>query len=294
MKRATIFILVVVALVACKKEKKSQSDQNQNSNPTVTAPTPVVNSNTLTSSIRKILIEDYTGHTCGNSPRSKEKAEMLALLHKDSVIIIAVHAGPFAAPSPPTYVDDFRTPAGTVWDTYFGISAAGLPKGMINRTSPFAQNYNSWQTLVASNLYQPQSAKLDITSWFKTDSMLLTVKVKTTFLASQQEDVKICFVLTEDNIKGHQQDYSPPSGACIKNSDEDTCYVFNNVLRDSLNGSWGKLLKAGPIPANDTITKQINSVKITKCGNLNNSHLIVFVYNDYTKEILQIEKLKVK
>ena len=46
---------------------------------------------------KKILLEDYTGHKCGNCPRAAEKAEELKAIYDDQLVSIAVHAGFFAS-----------------------------------------------------------------------------------------------------------------------------------------------------------------------------------------------------
>ena len=50
--------------------------------------------------IRKILLEDYTGHKCPNCPEAAVEAHNLKLAYGDSLVIMAVHAGVFAEPAP--------------------------------------------------------------------------------------------------------------------------------------------------------------------------------------------------
>lgn len=77
----------------------------------------------------KVLLEDYTGHTCGNCPRAAEKAEELKTLYKDSLIVIAVHAGSFANPTS-SYPNDYRTNVGTDWDNFFWSFCCWITKGL--------------------------------------------------------------------------------------------------------------------------------------------------------------------
>ncbi len=291
MKKVVVFILAIMFFIACDKVKQPNQNPGAISNCTLSA--PVVKTNTATSGFRKILVEDYTGHRCGNCPRAAEKLEALELQYKDSVVGMAVHAGTqFAPPKLPEYPDDFRTDAGTDWDTYFGPSAAGLPKGMINRTQPYVQAWQSWDGLVKTNLHKPQTVKMDITTYFDVSALLLNVDVKATFKSAFANDIKLVLAITEDSIPGHQTDYNPPSWAIVI-GDEVTNYVFNNLLRGSVNSSWGELLKAKPIAVNDTITKKTTCCKVT-CANTKNVNLVAFVYDDVTKEVLQAEKIKLK
>src|SRR5688572_579237 len=85
---------------------------------------------------RKVLVEDYTGHKCGNCPRASTTIYDLKATYGDNLIIMAIHAGQFATTLPagaPYYTYDFRTPEGNELDTDFGISTAGNPNGMVNR-----------------------------------------------------------------------------------------------------------------------------------------------------------------
>jgi hypothetical protein len=294
MKKVIFGCIAVLIFAACDKVKNPNQNPNAVTNCVLSA--PVVKTNSLTSGFRKILLEDYTGHTCGNCPRAAEDAETIIGNLKDSVVVMAIHAGTqFAPPSPPDYVDDFRTDPGTAWDSNFGISAAGLPKGMVNRAiTPYPQSRANWPSLAAQNLHMAQKAQLDITTYFDVAHLLLNVDVKTTFkTAVTGGNVNLCLIITEDSIIGHQKDYSPPTGSNVINGDERPDYVFNHMVRGSLNGAWGDVIKAAPVAVNDTITKKYICNTIT-CTRTDKVNLVVFVYNDATKEILQVEKIKLK
>ena len=76
--------------------------------------------------VRKILLEDYTGHKCSPCPGASEFAQD-SLKHEygDKLIIISIHASNFALPYPGTnYAADYRTTAGNAFfsSTQFGIS----------------------------------------------------------------------------------------------------------------------------------------------------------------------------
>ncbi len=83
--------------------------------------------------IRKILIEDFTGHTCGNCPRAAESLHQIENLYGDQIVAVAIHAGFFAEPTGTYFAEDYRTDVGNELDNAFGNSAAGLPNGLVNR-----------------------------------------------------------------------------------------------------------------------------------------------------------------
>jgi hypothetical protein len=269
----------------------------------VDSATAIVKTNSLTSSFRKVLLEDYTGHTCGNCPRAAEKAEAMAAIYKDSVVIIACHvSNQFAAPVTEThYKEDFRDATGTDWDIFLGMSSAGLPKGSVNRSLPFPQSPNNWASLVPAALHQPQSVKLDIKTYYDPASKYLNVEVKSKFLKAFTGDVKLVLVLTQDSLKGEQKDYNPPAGVEVETDGETRPdYEFDHLLIGSINGTWGQLVKSSPA-VNDTASVRTNCYLLSKCFfqssvcvNDKYVNLVAFVYSETTKEILQAEKLRIK
>jgi hypothetical protein len=94
-------------------------------------------------------------------------------------------------------------------------------------------------------------------------------------------------VFTEDSIVGPQKDYT-------KNPDIVHEYEFMHMLRGSINGSWGADLKAAPIKYQDSImTSYPNFVLDTKFVDKNVS-VVAFVYDAVTREVLQVEKVKIR
>ena len=73
-----------------------------------------------TSFVKKVLIEDYTGFTCGNCPYAHQEAARLHDEYGDNVIVMAVHASFYANPTT-AHPYDFRTETATEWDRFFGI-----------------------------------------------------------------------------------------------------------------------------------------------------------------------------
>ncbi len=267
---------------------------------------PIVKTNTLTSGTRKVLLEDFTGHTCGNCPPAGAKAEELYKSYNGNLIVVANHVSKtFAAPKTTAYFEDFRDPASTDWDVFFSMSPAGLPRGTVNRVliggDKYPQPYSTWEGHVLEEISKPQSVKLDITTKYDPTQKLLNVKVLTKFIAPYSANVNLIMVLTQDSIISDQTDYDPPSGSVVVDHDRRPDYRFDHIMVKSLNGSWGQLIKAAPIAANDTITtiKDCNIAskcfyKDQICTNDNHLYLVVFACNDITKEVLQVEKLKIR
>lgn len=301
MKNIALLILPVILFFAC--DKVENPNQNPDAVTDCTVNPHFVKSNLTKMNFRKVLVEDYTGHTCGNCPRAAENATTIVNRHGDSVVVIAVHAGTqFAPPVPPNYPEDFRTPAGTDWDNFLGMSAAGLPKGCVNRSqTPYPQPRTTWSVTVDALLNNPQDAKMLVTTTLDTTQLLLNVEVKTTFLKAFTDDVFLSVVITEDSIIGAQKDYSPPVGATVINGDERPDYNFEHTLRGAVNGSWGDEIKKAPIAINDTVTKTYKCFKLNPWPvkpsnpkyNLKHMSVVVFIYKASNKEVIQVEKVHI-
>ncbi|MCE3259577.1 MAG: outer membrane protein Omp28, partial [Bacteroidetes bacterium] len=125
MKKSIPLVVALAALLFTSCDKVSYAKQSSE-----------VKANT-----RKVLIEDYTGHQCGNCPNAAVVAESLHEKYGDKVVIIAVHAGFFARTNATEFPTSYTCQVGNDWDSKnggFGVSAAGNPNGMINRKN-FAQ-----------------------------------------------------------------------------------------------------------------------------------------------------------
>ncbi|MBS1635131.1 MAG: Omp28-related outer membrane protein [Bacteroidetes bacterium] len=250
-----------------------------------TTPTP----NVVT---RKVLVEDYTGHECGNCPAAAIKGQDLENLYHDQVVLLAVHAGYFADPAAAPFTDDFRCTAGTDWDTFFGISqGAGNPNGMINRkdypAGTHIKNHNNWAAETSPFINQAADVKLSITPNYNTSAKTLDVSVKSKFIHALSANYKLSVVLAEDSIVGAQKDYS-------QNPSVITNYLFMHVLRGGINGSWGDPVNTAAVAANDSITKSYTGFAINPLYNENRLHVIAFLYNAATYEVIQVEEVKMK
>jgi hypothetical protein len=244
---------------------------------------------------KNVLIEDYTGQQCGNCPNAAHIAEQLEEKYGSHVIVIAVHAGSFAKTSPAPFVTSYTCQAGVDWDAAsggFGISSgAGNPNGLVNRKndgSGLILKETKWASAVAKYLQEVDLCDMWITTKFNTTDNTLNTTVKTKFKKSYGANTKLSVVFTEDSIIGPQKDYTLPPGSDIIPN-----YVFNNMLRGAINTSWGEPLKNVPINYNDSVTVSYNNFPIdTAKFKTKRLSVVAFVYNASTREILEVEKVK--
>lgn len=279
--------LPVLLLAACDKVKTPIIPQNGAVGKTFTT-----KSNKTVNSFYKVLIEDYTGHTCGNCPKAGAAADALVLAYGNKVVVMAVHAGPYAYPAA-GFPQNFQTHAGTTWDSksYFGVSGIGNPNGLINRKpygGSIVESYTQWDATVVNALaVESMTVKLLVTTNYDPTARALNTDIVAEYQSDYANDVNVLAVIIEDGIIGAQTNYS-------KYPDRDTLNVFNHVLRGSLNGDFGNLLKSGPSAAGDSAFVSNKNFKLDASFNDNNISVVVFAFDAKTLEVIQAEKVKIR
>ncbi len=236
---------------------------------------------------KKVLVEDYTGHTCPNCPSAAVTAAQLKNLYGDQLVVMAVHAGWFANPDPddPLFALDLRTQAGNTWNDFFKIEL--YPNGIVNRIPDDAGIYflppGSWGSMVVAEMQKKAEARITIHSDFDDATRLFTTSVITEFLVPQENPYNLIVCITQDSIIGGQKF---PTEIV-----ED--YVFMEVLRGSLNGDWGEDVSDGQsIVVGEKYEKTYSHVFPAEWI-AKNCHVVAFVYNEETKTILQVEEKEV-
>jgi len=237
-----------------------------------------------TAAVQKVLVEDYTGYLCGNCPAAADVLKQIIDLYPGRVVAVAVHSGYFATPNT-AHPLDFRTPVGDEFNTFFGVSRAGNPNGMVNRTEWDGQRIvspNAWTAAVASYLEQQPVAKLKIKPAYQAASRQLTVAVDVTYLQTGSADHRLVVLLTENNIIGYQKDYR------LSPADVEE-YEHNHVLRAALSPTWGEALSGSAPAAGQTISKSFN-LTLPADYVAENCHVVAYLAHDGTRQVLQAEE----
>ena len=244
---------------------------------------------------RKVLVEDYTGHQCGNCPEAAKKLEEIITVYGKKVVPLAIHAGFFSETAPVKYTRNFKTPIGNAIDAYFGISNAGNPNGMINRkgwlTTSHIINLNAWEGKVSNYSNESPDALIGIKNSYDNTTKNIVTKVYTKFKNSLVGNFKLCVFLTEDSIIGPQKDYS-------LTPDYNNNYIFEHVLRASFvaDNPWGEDIAVNPTASETQIFRKTYSMNLAgKLFDLSHPCTVVaFVYNDVSKEVIQASMQKIK
>jgi len=263
-------VIFFVLLFACNKIDNPLKEANDSTCGDENDPIP----------IRKILVEDYTGHKCNNCPNAANILHEIKNKYCDHIIPIAIHVSGFAAPSEEPFNNDYRTDAGDELNNFYLVSNQGLPNGMVNRTE-----YNNdkiispaeWETAVSLIYNITPDVDISIESNYNEDTKVITATISAEFLSDINYSMNLGLYLTEDSIISAQ--VFPDS---INHN-----YTHRHMLRKGINGAFGESFvssaKFGDI-IEKTFTFDANAD-----WNINHCELVAFISNSSTNEIIQAE-----
>lgn len=286
-----LLIIIILGIVSCEKNElcpyENGCDPIQNTSESDTSIVDTIPLVDTANARRNILIEDFTGHTCGNCPAAAITARQIRNTYGDQIIITAVHAGFFATPKAgPQYATDFTTTAGEAYNSTFGNEVAGNPNGFVSRSKVISNTMiiqpNNWETAVLALKDKKPDVVMNIEVDYDNITNEIDVQVHSFFMNSLSGDYKLVLYFQEDSIIDWQKDYSQPS------TEQDVQdYVHQHVLRDNINGTWGDDVVSGSINANEIVSKSYayspdSNWKINHCA------IVAFIYNSTTYEILQV------
>jgi len=272
----TVFIVAVLLFSSCDKIKAPYA-LARHGNITDT----VIDWDTVVP-VKRVLLEDYTGHTCQNCPAAAVIAHNQDALYHGKLVVLAVHAGYYAEPGAGEFAIDFRTTAGEQWNTDFKIAA--YPSGMINRA--LFNNHQvigspDWVTDIASIINGTPDMNMILINDYDTTSRTVNSQIYSQFRHSMTGSYTITVGVMEDNIISAQDS----SNVVIHN------YNFKDVFRGAVNGTYGEILTSVVDPNLTYLGKF--SIPINTTWVANNCWVIAFVSNSATKEVIQVIKQRV-
>ena len=251
--------------------------------------------------LKKVLIEDFTGHLCPNCPDAARELDAIHDIYGDQIIGMALHvtksfARPYPASQAPSFQYDFRTNWGDDWDAFYGISNAGLPRGMVNRIG-FPDSHklgkNEWANAVVNELAKDPDFGITINT--TTNSITINTKV----LNSINSDYNLVVCLTESNIINWQKDGQEN----VENYEHNhvlRTVLLDEVLSNSTNYVAGQEIektKEYDLDALEQLNINYSINNISELGNgnaggwnANNMSVITYIYNSNTKEIVQAQE----
>lgn len=269
----TLLIAIGILITSCDKiEPPFREDQGGGNTETVT---------------RKVLLEDYTGHTCVNCPAAAKAALELQNAYDGKMIMMAIHSGFFARPSAAPFNNDYRTPEGDAWDQFFAVSAVGNPNGLVNRINEngnYVVTPGNWSSSIAAIIEDLADLRITLETTYNAENRNLAINVNGSFLNNLQGDYKLITCIVEDSIISAQKNNDPAAGE----TPVITEYVHRHMLREVVNSIWGEDVVSNPT-ASSTFDKNYT---ITLDPKYKQQHVsvIAFVYDAASFEIIQVEE----
>jgi hypothetical protein len=270
--------MIITVVISCDKiDKPYQVERN-----VVECDTPSFPALDKNSVIQKYLLEDYTGHKCQNCPRAQRIATKLKTQMGDTLILMAVHSGTQSKPEENngdcSYSTDYRTEVGDRYTEKFNISS--YPTGMINRMFfGGEQSFGSGKWESNFNSLSREAPRIGVQIISEESNGAFCVFVKTTLLSDISTQIRLNVLLIESGMVSPQKDGTA-----------DSCgYVHNHVLRTAIAPVEGDNLNIAA--ANNSQIKGY-SFKLNDAWKKENCHIIAFIHDANTDEIIQVEEVK--
>lgn len=240
--------------------------------------------------VRKILLEEFTGHLCPNCPEGSAIAHDLKIIYGEQLILISIHAGFFALPQSEPYEADYRTTMGGDLNDYFSVQS--YPGGMVNRKDyqgNTVMGKNSWEPAIQELIDLEPGAVLEIDKNYAETSRELKITIHSEILKDCENPVGLCAVITESGIVSAQKN----SNASIGPSPDWEDYEHNHLLRKAINGTWGDLINGDQGITQGQEYHNEYSITLNESWDAASCHVVAYLYNSGTNEIIQAEEVAV-
>jgi hypothetical protein len=245
--------------------------------------------------VRKVLIEEFTGHRCGNCPRGAEKIDQLTLQYPGQIVALAYHSensGSFTATlgSGVKFRYDFRTEIAKTIDEQYGVSTAGIPRGLINRRAVSGNKTltpSAWDSEVAAALGSPIDIDIQLKCIYDPAAGTLCSFVFVDFRNNLSGNFNLVVFLTEGDFINWQKDY-------LATPEDIEFYNHRHFIREKLTPTLGTSLTSGAVSAGGTFLKGYSIPFDATRWNPEKCHVVAFVYESTQDVIIQAEEAKVK
>lgn len=235
--------------------------------------------------VQNVLLEDFTGHTCGYCPIGNQTASEILENHQERVSVLGIHSGSLGAPYPPQYPGNWVTPEGT----YYLMGQVGvdeMPKGRINRI-PVAGTVFSpsvWATKVAAALNATPLVGLQLVASYSPENDHLNVHVNSHWFSNAPGEYRLVILLIESGIIAPQLWYGHEPSEYVPD------YEHNHMLRTSISGATGLPVAIDPT----TGQNKTNSFTINWNNNWipENCEVVAFITEGDTGPVLNSTKQK--
>ncbi len=227
--------------------------------------------------VKKILLEDFTGHKCTNCPAAAIIAKNLVAQYPDRIITIGVHAGYFAkADQLGDFTANYSNTTSEELNTFYGVESN--PAGLINRIASDGQvvfGKDQWETLVNLELAKEAEMSITLKTTYNESTRSLNIIADVKALTDLSGLYNIVFAVIEDSLQSPQKNVDAFAG----NTPIIYDYVHMHVLRGNLNGTFGSELNdSDGITSGSVISKSVSTVLDSKWV-AKNVKIVAYVIN---------------
>lgn len=232
---------------------------------------------------KRVVLEDFTGHHCGNCPPAHIVAhDILNSLTETKVSVVAVHCTGLADPTDAPFTPDYTTTVGDAfWEPFLGF---GIPLGRVNRSGgfDFPWTYPQWLAECQAQVAQSPDAVLQLIADYQPANNHLNIHVHSQYLNSLSVNTNLVLLVLESHIVSAQLWYG-------NNPEVIDEYEHNHMLRGALTGTFGLNDASSPV-AGEQITSSF-TFDWNNSWNADNCSVLAFLVNNETGEIINsIEK----
>ena len=204
--------------------------------------TLAVNAQTFVSTTpenKNIILEEYTGISCGYCPDGHKIGQQLHDANPNDVFLINIHTGGYATPQGPG--TDFNTNFGAALGGQTGLT--GYPSGTVNRHAfsggNTALSRTAWGSSSTQLLNQPSPVNVGIQSTVDMATNTLIVDIEVYYTGTQTVTSNMLNIaVVQNNIEGPQSGMSLNPTSILQNGN----YNHNHMLRHMLTGQWGEII----------------------------------------------------
>lgn len=244
--------------------------------------------------VKKVMLEDFTGTWCGWCPEGTVIIEQLQAANPTTFIPVASHSG-----------DALEVPEGAAIDA--GLNVTAYPNGAVDRfqfpgTSKIPMSRGAWSSSFNTRKAMTPSVSVSFSNAQKTGASTYsaTVNVKFSTAPTAGVPLKMNVYLLEDSIAATgtyaQSNYSSSiqGGASTLSN-----WFHNATLRKALGGNWGFSTTIPASPVVGTNYTQTINFTIPATWVAKHINVVAFVAYDGTvasnqKEILNAEQYPLK
>lgn len=265
---------------------------------------PEIDTAELNVATRKVMVEEFTGHSCTGCPAQTDQLLNLQTAEAPEVIVVSYHAGGFAEVDLPDYPTDFRTEYGDAVHENIQNDILAYPSAMVNRETfaDFGNTYiflahNEWKDPILNSVGDATSnIALGVAADYSTKDNKFYVRVSTKTLADITEEYRLVVLCIEDEVIAEQKDGRLSEDDYPHKINKE--YSHRHVLRDQLRSSTGVsgeiiISATDGLEAEQWIDWSHEYTPADNIVNPENCLFVAYVLNAATGTVMQVEEAHV-